>query len=215
MIPLSFFLSGGAALVYEVVWVRVVSLFCGHTALAASAVLAAYMAGLALGGGLGGRKADRLAPGRLLALYALLELGIALTGSLSKPALEAVGGAALRLGLSALPPAFQSAACFALSLAVLLIPTTLMGATLPVLTRWKSLTSPGGAESAPDRPVALLYGLNTLGAVLGAAAAGFWLLPELGTTACLLCAAALNAGCAGIALLAWRRRSGRKAPGAA
>ena len=66
LILFSFFLSGGAALVYEVLWLRLITLFSGHTTVVTSAVLAAFMAGLALGAFLGGRAADRFPLNRVV-----------------------------------------------------------------------------------------------------------------------------------------------------
>jgi len=210
LILFSFFLSGGAALVFEVLWLRLITLFSGHTTMATSAVLTAFMAGLALGAFLGGRAADRLAPPRLLRLYGMLELSIGITGLLSKPAIAIVGALAIDLGALSLPPVLQSLTYFILSFVLLLIPTTLMGATLPVLTRWRSLqatvhqpasleppaTSPershAPSRGEADRSLSLLYGLNTLGAVLGTILGGFVLLPSLGLTKSLICAAAVN-----------------------
>jgi spermidine synthase len=210
LILFSFFLSGGAALVYEVLWLRLITLFSGHTTVATSAVLAAFMGGLALGAFLGGRAADRLPPARLLRLYGMLELSIGITGLLSKPAISILGTLAIDLGVLSFPPVLQSLTYFLLSFVLLLIPTTIMGATLPLLTRWRSLeytdrqpapvepslaspknhhtTTRGGA----DRSLSLLYGLNTLGAVLGTILGGFVLLPSLGLTKSLICAAAVN-----------------------
>ena len=169
-------------------WLRLISLYGGHTAVAASAVLTAFMAGLALGAFLGGRLADRVPRHRLPALYGSIELSIGLLGLASKPLIAWAGSVLLRSGMVDWPPGAQSLGCFLASAAVLLLPTTLMGATLPVLTRWL-----GQADSAADRPLSLLYALNTFGAVVGAAAAGFVLLPGLGLTRTLLIAAGLNA----------------------
>jgi len=195
LIQFSFFLSGCAALLYEVLWLRLISLYGGHTAVAASAVLTAFMAGLALGACLGGRLADRVPRSRLPALYGAIELSIGILGLASKPLIAWAGSVLLRSGVVDWQPWTQSLGCFLASAAVLLAPTTLMGATLPVLTRWV-----GRDEGrAADRPLSLLYSLNTFGAVVGAAAAGFVLLPGLGVTRTLFIAAGLNAACAAIA----------------
>src|SRR5438045_3403082 len=125
-ICLSFLLSGLAALVYEVLWVRLITLFCGNTTVAVSAVLAAFMAGLGLGSFAGGKAADRMPPGRLLAAYAWLELGIGLMGWLSSPALAALRAAVLPLGLVSASAAAQSLVYFSASFAALILPTTFM-----------------------------------------------------------------------------------------
>ncbi|HBL16687.1 MAG: hypothetical protein A2X36_13995 [Elusimicrobia bacterium GWA2_69_24] len=201
MILFSYFLSGFAALLYEVLWVRLVTLFCGHTALAASAVLSAFMGGLALGSLLGGRLADRRDPGRLLRLYAALEAGVGSAALLTLPALHLVGKFLLWAGILSLPAPVRALSYFLLATAALLLPTALMGATLPLLTRWRSLRETGRA----DRPLSLLYGINTLGAVLGAASVGFLLLPALGTLRSMLCGAAASALSAALALRAARQ----------
>lgn len=195
MILFAFFLSGAAALLYEILWVRILTLLCGHTSLAVSAVLAAFMAGLALGSRFGGRIVDRYAAGGLLRLYAGLEIAIAAGGLLSKPALSAAGAFLLHAGILNAPPALQAGAYFTMAFVILLLPATAMGATLPLLTKWAATKD----DKVPDRPLALLYGVNTAGAVTGAAVGGFVLLPILGTTAALGAAAALNIICAAIA----------------
>src|SRR5215470_9200403 len=129
-----FFLSGATGLVYEVLWIRMLGLVFGHTVFAVTTVLTAFMAGLGLGSWMFGGLADRQT--RPLRLYGLLEIGIGLfcfAVPLLLPLVESVYRALARaLGLSFL--AF-SLAQFALVLALLLPPTTLMGATLPILSR--------------------------------------------------------------------------------
>ncbi|MEI8190434.1 MAG: fused MFS/spermidine synthase, partial [candidate division NC10 bacterium] len=199
LICFSFFLSGFAALIYEILWVRLLTLFCGNTTLATSAVLAAYMAGLALGSFIGGRAADRRDARKLLLFYACLEAGIALSGWLSGPAIRFLGSALLEKGLLNAPEGVQSVVYFMTSLLVLIAPTSLMGATLPVLTSWASRS-----QEQAERPLSLLYGLNTLGAVMGAATAGFVFISALGIRKTMLLAAASNTACALIAFSLWR-----------
>ncbi len=169
-IYLIFFLSGAAALVYEVVWVRSFSLIFGGSHLAVTTVLCVFMAGLAGGGYLIGRYADRIK--RPLRLYGLLELGIGLS------ALTSAG--LMRIYPSIYVPLAQGRDDSILYLSFLrvlfavlamIVPTTLMGGTLPVLTRFVSHHSEN-----PAGRLSLLYGFNTLGAVAGTAAAGFFLL---------------------------------------
>ncbi len=181
-----FFLSGATGLVYEVLWIRMLGLVFGHTVFAVTTVLTAFMAGLGLGAWLFGRLVDRRA--RPLRLYGLLELGVGvfcLAVPLVLPWAETLYRALARAaGLSFL--AF-SLAQFVLVLALLLPPTTLMGATLPVLSR-VFVTDAATA----GRRVGALYALNTLGAVVGTALAGYVLLPALGMRATLGLAAAVN-----------------------
>jgi spermidine synthase len=184
LIHLSFFLSGAAALLYEIVWVRKAAIFSGHTAVATAAVLAAFMAGMALGSAYGGRLADQRRRGHLQ-LYGGLELGIALGGLLSMALLGVAGSGLGKLGIYEWPMWSRPLATFATTFLILLLPTTLMGATLPLLTRALSADQTG-------RPLAHLYSVNLAGAVIGTALAGFVLLPLLGMNATVLCAVACN-----------------------
>ena len=172
-----FFLSGASALVYEVVWLRWLIHVFGATTLAVGTVLAVFMGGLAAGAWLGGGRAMRL--GAPVRVYGILEL--------------VIGGAALVLPglLAAVPPILGALgatedssfveltlARFGLASALLAVPTTAMGATLPVLAQ-VAAPDPATAGSRVGR----LYAANTAGAVLGAASAGFVLLPVLGALA--------------------------------
>jgi spermidine synthase len=194
-----FFLSGATALVYEVLWIRMLGLVFGHTVFAVTTVLAAFMAGLGTGSWVFGRIADRQR--RPLRLYGLLEIGVGvfcLLVPVVLPLVEAVYRALARaLGLSFL--AF-SVAQFALILVLLLAPTTLMGATLPVLSRLFA-TEP----TTLGRRVGLLYALNTLGAMVGTGLAGYALLPALGMQATLWLAASVNLVLGGALVLIDRR----------
>lgn len=170
VIYLLFFLSGSAALMYQVAWVRSLSLVFGGSHLAVTTVLAVFMAGLALGSYILGKYVDRVR--NPLALYGKLELGIALFAvlfivlmkiypSIYVPLAQGRDGSPLYLSIVRVVFAFSA----------LIIPTTLMGGTLPVLSRFVS--------RRPDRfgtHLSLLYGFNTLGAVAGTAAAGFYFL---------------------------------------
>ena len=162
-------MSGASGLVYEVVWTRQLTLVFGSTVFATSTVLTAFMAGLALGSYYFGRMADR--ERRPLRLYAILEAGIgvfALIWPLLLSALNAIYVLAYR-GLGA---EFYSLSLirFALSFLVLLLPSTLMGGTLPILSRFfvNRLEKLG-------LNVGTLYALNTFGAVVGCIAAGSFL----------------------------------------
>lgn len=202
----STFLAGAAALIYEVLWVRLVTLSFGHTAPAVAAVLSAFMGGLAVGSWLGGRAADRRSPAAALRLYALLELLAAAAALASPSALEAAGRAALAGGLTELAPAFQAAAAFAISALILSLPSALLGASLPLLVR--AVVGRG----KPDEPLGTLYGVNTLGAVLGCLACGLWLNPVLGLRRTIMAGAGLDVAAAGSAWLGARRLSTQALP---
>ncbi|HEX6851958.1 MAG TPA: fused MFS/spermidine synthase [Candidatus Polarisedimenticolaceae bacterium] len=197
LVPLLFFLSGAAALVLQAVFLRQMTWLAGSAVAATSLVLAAFMAGLALGAFVFGPRSDRVA--RPLRLYGLLELGVA------------AASAALVLALShgreiLLAPARAlhggtagDVATFALAFALLLVPTLLMGGTLPALAR-HVVRDPGGIAGA----LGLLYGLNTLGAAVGALLGGLVLFEFLGVSAAGL-VAATGAACAGLAAIALDR----------
>lgn len=173
-----FLLSGLCALVYEVLWVRAFTLITGRTVFSVSTVVAAFMAGLALGGFLVGRLADRLRSGRsLLRLYGLLEIVVGLYAVF------------LPRMISGCEPLFAliyrhgSGSGYILDLArvtvgflLLIFPTTCMGGTLPVLSRFFCLDRFYRLGSEVGR----LYALNTVGAALGSFSAGFVLIPRLG-----------------------------------
>ena len=186
MVYLLFFLSGMAALIYQVVWVRSLTLVFGGSHQAVAAVLAIFMAGLGLGGYLIGRRVDGVR--RPLALYGALELGIAASAlgvmALLRvyPAVYVVlarGGDESILYLTAVRTLF--------AIVALSVPTALMGGTLPVLSRFAA-SGPAGLA----RPLSFLYGLNTLGAVVGAVLAGFVLLRLYSVSTTLYAAVAVN-----------------------
>ena len=169
-----FFVSGACGLVYEVIWGKYLSLFIGNTTHATMIVLATFMGGLALGSFLFGRIADRVT--RPLKLYAWLEIGIGLYGVLYSPILESTKELYFSL---AEDMAFGGFAHMMVKLPLafftLIIPTSLMGGTLPVLSRFfiRSLGTVG-------RRVALLYFINSFGAVAGTLIAGFYLVEQYG-----------------------------------
>jgi len=188
-----FLASGAAGLVYEVVWSKQISYMLGNSLYAVSTVVAAFLTGLALGAYvLGVRVARRRRGARA---YAALELGIGVLGLVSVPLLRGldpvVGTLYRSLGGES---ALFATARFLLLFLILLPPTALMGATLPVLVGHLEHRSVGPA-------LARLYAINTAGAVLGSALAGFVLLPGIGLTASTWVAAVLNLLAAG---LAWR-----------
>lgn len=173
LVPL-FLMSGATSLVYETLWERQLHLVVGTSQVSVITTLAAFMAGLAAGGFIAGRFADRIQ--RPLVVYGVLEGLIGLYALIFPLLLVVVEP--LYLGFSAAldpsPVAFATFQFLLLGL-FLLPPTMCMGATLPVLARFASLT----AEAA-GRSVGRLYGANTLGAVMGVGLAGFVLLPKLG-----------------------------------
>jgi spermidine synthase len=196
LLLLLFTVSGASGLVYEIVWMRRLALVFGSTTLAVSTVLAAFMAGLALGSLRFGRVADRH-PQRALPLYGRLEIAIGVLALGIPLLLRAAAAVYLRLqpALEGSPFVFF-AAQFLLVAAVLVVPTTLMGGTLPLLVRFAvlSIGEVGGRVGA-------LYAANTLGAAGGVALATYLLLPQLGLTAAERLAAAANVAVGITALL--------------
>jgi spermidine synthase len=131
---LSLFLSGAAGLIYEVVWFRRLSLLLGGTSLALSAVLAAFMGGMALGSRILGPLADREGA-RPVGLYVLLQFGTmvsALAAFLLPELLQPLSAAAYRSLGTGLPLVLTR---FVAAVVVMGVPTVMMGGTLPVLTR--------------------------------------------------------------------------------
>jgi spermidine synthase len=170
---LLFFLSGASALIYQVLWMRLLALVFGVTVHAASTVLAAFMMGLALGSATAGRFADRVR--RPLRAFAIAEALVAVAALSTPILLDAVELLYVRLyaGLSG-APVLVAVIRFVLSFAILIVPTTLMGATLPLVV--KSALGRG----ALGRQISLLYAFNTGGAIVGALFAGLWLVPQFG-----------------------------------
>ncbi|HEX8144937.1 MAG TPA: fused MFS/spermidine synthase [Pyrinomonadaceae bacterium] len=186
LVAVCFIFSGATGLVYEVLWARMLGLAFGATTFAISAVLAAFMGGLALGSAWAGRLASRIH--RPLRAYALIEVGIALY-ALAVPFLFSLVNYFYALVWAELHPGFYAFSLwrFVLSCVVLLLPTTLMGATLPVLSA-ALLRS----EEHSSASVARLYTCNLVGAILGTILAGFLLLPALGVSLTIYTAAFIN-----------------------
>jgi len=194
-----FFLSGFAALLYQTAWTRELSFVFGTSDLAVAVVLAAYMGGLALGASAAARFASRLR--RPVLVYGILELAIALF-ALAVPlgirALNFVYVALLRGGDRLPDEVSTGAALFQLVSAALVLvpPTALMGATLPLLARHAVRR----AEQIGSR-IGVLYAINTAGAIAGTLVAAFLLLPELGLRRTVWFGALLNALVFGLAAL--------------
>ncbi len=194
-----FVLSGAAGLVYEVVWARQLVLVFGNTSQAVSAILTGFFGGLAIGGVVGGRLADRSA--RPLRLYAAMELAVVVVVLITPVTFRLIGelyrGVYPSLSES---PVGLALVRFVLSVLALGPATLLMGATLPTLTRF--LTQGGrGLAGAFQR----LYAANTVGAIVGTLLAGLILIEVLGLTGALLAGAACSATAGATALLLDRR----------
>lgn len=189
-----FVLSGASGLIYEILWMRMFTQVFGSTTAATSTVLSAFMAGLALGSYLIGSYADsyRLKP---LTLYAYLEGAIGIFGLLMPFLLQHVYSVYQWIFLNFQGNLLLNLARFALSFLLILIPSALMGGTLPVLSRYF-------VQSRRElcRWVGLLYGVNTLGAVIGSFLSGFFLVGWLGVRHTGYVAVAINFAIALLAL---------------
>ena len=192
LISAIFLLSGAAGLIFEVVWSRQLVLVFGNTTQAVSAILTGFFGGMALGGWLGGRMADKVR--RPLRLYGLLELAlvvIVMLTPLSFRLIHEIYRSAF--GTLEASPVGLSLLRFALALLALAPATLLMGATLPTLTRYLARES-GDLSAAFSR----LYVANTLGAIFGVALAGLVLIELVGLSLTL----AIGAACSAVAGLA-------------
>lgn len=177
----AFFCSGFAALLCQIIWQRMLGVFAGSDTVSAALVVGAFLAGLGLGSIIGAKLADRLSPHRALFGFALCEAGVALCALLSKFFLYDF----IAMGLS--ESVEQPLAIFALCFAGLVVPTTLMGASLPLLARAVATDLATVASR-----IGTLYGLNTLGAGLGAIIGGWFIVGGLGFVGALVFAAGLD-----------------------
>ena len=174
VILLLFFLSGATGLVYEVAWMRMLTLVFGATSFATATILSSFFTGLAIGSFAIGRLADRSR--RPLRLYAILEIGVGASAFLMPLALAGLTELYVWLSHQFAIEFYQfSLIRFVLSFLVLVPPAILMGGTLPVMVRFFVRR-----QETLGRHVGRLYGLNTLGAVVGSVAAGFFLILFLG-----------------------------------
>lgn len=191
---LLFFLSGFAALLYQVIWQRLLVFYTGSDTVSISLIVTAFMTGLGLGYLTGGRLADRSSPAVNLRYFVGAELGILTFAALSKFILYDV------LYASAPPFGDSPALLYGIVFGVLLVPTFLMGVSLPVLSRAFRFGDIG--EQA--RHISRLYFANTLGAAFGALLTGFVLVRELGFDNAIWVGVAGNGICAASAWLLGR-----------
>jgi spermidine synthase len=182
-----FFLSGASGLIYQIVWVRMLSRLLGNTVFATSTVLAAFMAGLAIGAYAFGRFIDK--KDKPLKVYAQLEIAVGIFALILPlilnnlfPVYELVYqalGSGSTVGITVIQ--------VAIAFVCLLVPTIAMGATLPVLGAVVS-----SQASRFGTNISLLYGVNTLGAVVGTLASGFFLIGVFGEWATVIIGVSVN-----------------------
>ena len=189
-----FFASGITALIYEIVWTRMLTLVFGHTVFSVSVVLSAFMAGLGFGSYLFGFAVDKLSENvpnhysKALHFYGWIEILIFISGGLLS-LLFSNFAEVYALFQSIIPesPPLQNLLKVVLSFALMLIPTTFMGATLPLISKY-CVTN----DERMGKQVSLLYALNTLGAALGCMITGFFLMGTFGVLQTVLMAAVGN-----------------------
>lgn len=185
-IMLIYFVSGACSLIDEVIWVRLLKLTLGNTVYASSIVVSTFMGGLALGAFIMGRYSDRIS--RRLRLYVLLETLVTISAVSLPFALRVADNLYVWFYRSYGPTKAQLLIVQVLiSAAILLVPSLLMGSTLPLLARFVT-----AFEKEAGHLVGKLYALNTLGAAVGCFLAGFVLIRAFGVMGSLYIAAALN-----------------------
>lgn len=184
-----FAVSGVAALMYQICWQRLLFVAFGVDVDSVTIIVSTFMLGLGVGALVGGQLADRF-PGHTLTLFALIELGIGTFGAVSPTLIRAVGSVAIHGSLPVIAVT---------NFLLLLFPTVMMGATLPILVSHVVRTYHNIGVS-----IGLLYFVNTLGAAVGAAVTGFIALYHLGLTPTIYVAATLNVAVAGVVWLSLR-----------
>lgn len=189
IILICFFSSGISGLIYQILWTRMIVKVIGGTPYAISIILTVFMGGLGLGAYLVSKYIDRIKePGKLLRTYGILELAIGIYAGVAPFLLK---------GFLPLYSLFYNQLyhhyviynllTFLGVFIILCIPVICMGATLPILCQFyvSSLSHLG-------THVGRLYGLNTIGAAVGALVCGFWLIEFLGVTYTLIFAVMIN-----------------------
>ncbi|MFI5253445.1 MAG: fused MFS/spermidine synthase [Bacteroidota bacterium] len=203
-----FILSGICGLIYEVVWSKYLSLFIGNTGYSIMIVLATFMGGLALGSYYWGKYAD-LSPNRLK-LYGMLELAIGIY-CLFYPVIIGICEKIFVAAATGLNAASDQVVLlllkFLLSFTTLIIPTFFMGGTLPVLTKYLTRTIRDTGKG-----VAILYYINSAGAVIGAGLAGFFLIRLYSLDGAVVIAAVLNLCVGSVALFMSTKTSNEFVP---
>ena len=186
MLALLFFMSGISALIYQIAWQRLLFSTLGSDIESVTIIVSVFMLGLGIGALVGGRMVDFF-PNLAVLLFAFAEIGIGIFGFFSR---------SIILGAGNYFYSDSSLVTACISFAIILLPTMLMGATLPILVSFvaKKLANVGAATGH-------MYSFNTLGAAIGAFATGWWLFGAFTLTESIHLAAAINIGVAFFALI--------------
>jgi predicted membrane-bound spermidine synthase len=186
-----FFFSGCAALIYQVIWQRMLFTLFGVDLESVTIVVSVFMFGLGVGAIVGGYIADKISE-HLLGIFVLIELCVAMFGFASPNVISGIGN---------IIAADTQSVMACISFAILAFPTILMGATFPILVTYVNST-----EHHIGRSVGALYFANTLGGAFGAFFSGFFLLEHMDLVGATGCAALLNLAIALAAFIIFRRK---------
>ena len=195
------FLSGSSALLFEVIWFELLKQTIGSSTFSVAVLLMCFMGGLSIGSELAHRLDNRQTPPLLI--YAALEIGVALSGLGIPVLLPHIRDAYALIATNDLPSHALRAVVVG---GVLVIPTVLMGASLPIAARVFSNTDAGVAS------IGRIYSINIAGGVVGAATAGFWALPAMGLSRTSVFAAAVCLVAAALAVIRHRHPRFAAAP---
>lgn len=201
-----FFITGAAGLIYQVLWTRMFGLVFGNTVFASSTVLAAFMAGLAIGSYFFGAYISKKEKTNELKIYALMELIVGVFG-MSMPFIKEMMEVLYTWFYRTFNPSFVSLTLFRffISFIVLVIPCIFMGATLPVISKYISEKRQGKSII-----IGRLYGINTIGAVIGSLLSGFYFVGRLGLSKTSIIAAVFNFTAAFVSFVLYAKSKGNR-----
>lgn len=188
IVPILFFISGCAGLIYEVIWKELLINLVGSSSIAVTIILASFMLGLSSGSLYIGKKADNWEIKKIVNTYILVEIFIGIFALLFPSIISLVENSYISL-YNILPSQLWSSVLLKsfFCILILFIPTFLMGTTLPLITKFLSKNWDDYSKN-----VSLLYGLNTFGAILGTLIAGFYLLENYGISGATYFSAFIN-----------------------
>jgi len=198
LLVVAVFFAGVASLIYEVVWIRVLGLSLGSTAVAFSVMLSAFLGGLALGGWYMGKRSDSMASPVNTLVW--VELAAGVLGVLAIPALKGAGRAYVYASVMLSGSALASLTLRSvIALVVMLIPATLFGMTFPLAT------VAGGRMVGGQKAAGAVAAASSFGSAVGALLSGLWLEPAFGLFAAAAIGAGFNLLAAGCAFVVHRR----------